>query len=176
MSDDNKGWTGEVVTIQIGDRLLVVPYGEYNGRRLELPPTSLEGGDDALRLVDRVQEQAGIRSDDARELVAGWMVQGRARSISGKRSSGSGFSGTLVTSAELESSDVRHRWLVKRLLVRDQPAIIGGPRKATKTLLVLDFAVNVGSGKPFLGVFPVETPAHVAVFSGESGQPTSEPV
>jgi replicative DNA helicase len=86
--------------------------------------------------------------------------------------SGEGFRASFLTSAELEGMDARHRWLIKHVLVRDQPVLLGGPKKSLKTSIMLDAALSLGSGKPFLGKFEVPERVKVAVLSGESGQIT----
>jgi replicative DNA helicase len=83
-----------------------------------------------------------------------------------------GFKASFMTSAALEQMDARHRWLIKHVLVRDQPVLLGGPKKSLKTSIMLDAALSLGSGKSFLGNFDVPERLKVAVLSGESGQIT----
>jgi replicative DNA helicase len=75
-----------------------------------------------------------------------------------------------MSSADFARADFRLDWLVRRVLVKGQPAILGGPKKSLKTTLLVDLALSIGTGTPFLGHFPVEQGARVAVASGESGQ------
>lgn len=67
------------------------------------------------------------------------------------------------------AADYRPEWIVPRLLVRGQPGIIGGPSKTLKTSLLIDLAISVAAGVPFLGEFPIPRRMRVAVASGESG-------
>ncbi len=76
----------------------------------------------------------------------------------------------LLTSAEFADADYRLEWLVKRLLVKDQPCVIGGPRKALKTSLVIDLALSLGGARQFLGEFWVADRTRTLIMSGESGE------
>jgi replicative DNA helicase len=75
-----------------------------------------------------------------------------------------------TTSAVFDATRYNVTWLLDELLVRGAPAIIGGPRKALKTSLLVDLCLSVGTGEPFLGHFPVAKPARIILISGESGE------
>ncbi len=79
---------------------------------------------------------------------------------------------SLVSMADLCDEGTAPDWLVERVLVRDQPMVIGGPHKALKTSLALDLAVSLATGTKFLNTFAVPKACKVAVFSGESGRQT----
>jgi hypothetical protein len=61
-------------------------------------------------------------------------------------------------------------WLVRGLLVAGQPVVLGGPMKCLKTATLIDLALSVANGTPFLGRFEVERPVRVALINGEGGQ------
>jgi len=75
----------------------------------------------------------------------------------------------VIDSPTFAATDYPLHWHVKKVLVRGQPAIVAGPKKCLKTSLLCDFAVSIGSGQPFLGVFQSEGPTRIGFFSGESG-------
>jgi len=74
-----------------------------------------------------------------------------------------------LTCAELASGDYATKYLVEGILVESQPCIIGGPKKALKTSMLIDLAIATATGGHFLGRFNVPRPRRVAVMSGESG-------
>ncbi|MCC6126901.1 MAG: AAA family ATPase [Pirellulales bacterium] len=78
----------------------------------------------------------------------------------------------MLSSAELVALDTRPKFLIQNVLVEGMPAIIGGKSKAMKTSIMLDMAVSLGSGRPFLNSFTVAEKMPVAVWSGESGEAT----
>jgi hypothetical protein len=78
----------------------------------------------------------------------------------------------LLDSVALDRIDCRHEFLIDRILVADQSAVLGGPKKTLKTSFAVDLAVSLGSATPFLGTFVVPRSVRVAVLSGESGLAT----
>jgi replicative DNA helicase len=81
-----------------------------------------------------------------------------------------GFEAGIMDSATLEARTTRPSWLVRNILVADQPVVVGGPKKTLKTSLVIDLAISMGRGAPFLGRFEVPQQLNVLRLSGESGQ------
>jgi hypothetical protein len=76
-----------------------------------------------------------------------------------------------MSSAELDDADYHPTWLVKRVLVAGQPAVLGGPRKSLKTSVSIDLALALGNsgGGRFLGEFDVPEAVPVGFWTGESG-------
>lgn len=83
----------------------------------------------------------------------------------------SGIELRVITSAEFSAASYRRHFLVRRVLAEGQCCMIGGPKKALKTSIIVDLALSLGTGTPFLShsdfVVPKIVPA--AVLSGESG-------
>jgi replicative DNA helicase len=77
-----------------------------------------------------------------------------------------------LDSAAFNAATFPKEWLIEGVLVRGQPGVLGGPKKTLKTSLMIDMAVSIGTGQPFLGHFPVPRCRRVAVFSGESDAAT----
>lgn len=75
----------------------------------------------------------------------------------------------LIPSREFAEAEYHQRYLVRKILVADQPAIVGGRSKTLKTSLLVDLALGLGTGSRFLGEFQA-TQSTVAILSGESGQ------
>ena len=75
---------------------------------------------------------------------------------------------SLMTSAELLAANLEVRYLIDQVLVEGQPAVVGGHSKTLKTSTIVDLAVSLATGTPFLGTFQAQK-KRVAVWSGESG-------
>ena len=82
-----------------------------------------------------------------------------------------GFDLKLMDSQTFASTNFRQHYLVKSVLVEGQPCIIGGPKKCLKTGTLVDLAVSLGTGTPFLSNpdFAVPERVRTCVLSGESG-------
>ncbi len=80
-----------------------------------------------------------------------------------------GFRFDAIDSATFARADYKPRWLVHSLAVAGMPLLVGGPKKAHKTSLLVDFVISLGTGSPFLGHFRVSERVRAALFSGESG-------
>jgi DNA primase catalytic core len=81
-----------------------------------------------------------------------------------------GFTWKAVELPTLLRTARRPEMLVKRVLVRHQPMIVGAPQKTLKTSVMCDMAVSLATATPFLGKFDVYKPVKVALLSGESGE------
>lgn len=86
-----------------------------------------------------------------------------------KRQEPSGWDFAPLTSEQFDDATYNVEWLVSRVLVKGQPAIVGGPKKSLKTNALADLALSLGSGEPFLGHFPVHGRHRTAFVSGETG-------
>jgi AAA domain len=71
---------------------------------------------------------------------------------------------------ELQTAGQR-TWLSQRLWPGDAYGVLGAQDKAGKTWGLLDLAVSVASGTPWLGRFPCPAPGPVTLFLGEGGMP-----
>jgi RecA-family ATPase len=61
-------------------------------------------------------------------------------------------------------------WLVEGLWPADAYGVLAAEDKAGKTWAILDLAVSVAAGQPWLGTFPCPRPGRVLLFLGEGGQ------
>jgi AAA domain len=77
-----------------------------------------------------------------------------------------------IDAVDFLAGDYTPQWLVPQILVRGQPCVIAAPSKGMKTSILLDLAVSLSTGMPFLDRFPLREQFRVAVASGESGEHT----
>ncbi len=75
----------------------------------------------------------------------------------------------LIDNRTFASREHRANWLARGILVEGEACVLGGPSKAMKTSVLVDLAVSLASGSPFLGRFEVGEPVPVMIISGESG-------
>src|SRR5262249_33232 len=69
----------------------------------------------------------------------------------------------------LNRTAFRLQWLVERILVADQPGVVGAPKKSLKTSTMIDLALSLASGFDFLASFRAPEKVRVYLLSGESG-------
>jgi replicative DNA helicase len=81
-----------------------------------------------------------------------------------------GYELEAIDSKTFFANNYKLEWLVKGILVRGQPAGLGGPRKTLKTSLEVDLAISLATGTDFLGKFKVPERRKVLLISGESGE------
>jgi len=89
-----------------------------------------------------------------------------------ERAAGAGVRFARISSTDLATQSYKLDYLIDDTLVAGQPCIIAGPKKALKTSIIVDMAVSLASGHPFLGRFTVTPPGSIVVMSGESGLAT----
>jgi hypothetical protein len=75
----------------------------------------------------------------------------------------------LITCAALDAEDYTPQPIITDCLYVGHPAVAGGMFKTLKTLVVIDGAISIASGRPFLNMFTVSEPLGVVYFSGEGG-------
>lgn len=77
-----------------------------------------------------------------------------------------------ITAAELDDADYKLEYLIEDTLTVGQPAIIAGGKKCLKTNVIIDAALSLATGSPFLGQLAVNRRARTCLMSGESGMAT----
>ena len=76
---------------------------------------------------------------------------------------------SFVGLGDLLAGDYRQEFLIRNVLPAGQVGYVCGPAKGCKTTLILDAALSLASGAPFLGYFKPAGTAAVGVITGESG-------
>ncbi|MFL5242980.1 MAG: AAA family ATPase [Gemmataceae bacterium] len=110
-----------------------------------------------------------MRRDEIQRTKGSGLLNGSSRPVAEGKRPGQGYRFQPIDSATFAAADYSLKWLICRLLIRNMPAIVGGPKKALKTSLLLDLILSLASGTPFLGKFQVYQKVRLAVLSGESG-------
>jgi replicative DNA helicase len=82
----------------------------------------------------------------------------------------------LIDSATFAKTEYKREYLIQFVVVKDQPGTWAGPIKSMKTSTLVDAAVSIATGTPFLGEFHIPQRRRVAVLSGESGEPTLQEI
>lgn len=77
-----------------------------------------------------------------------------------------------ISTADMDRREFKYEFLIDRVLVRDQLAVIAGPKKGMKTSLLCDASISMATATPFLEYFPVDRRLRVAMCSGETGMGT----
>jgi replicative DNA helicase len=75
----------------------------------------------------------------------------------------------VIDSPAFDASENRPEFLIRKILVKGQPAVLGGPLKTLKTSISVDLAVSLGSATPFLGEFACYRQVPTVLLSAESG-------
>jgi hypothetical protein len=144
-----------------------------------VPPAAM--GDVLLHFRPELAKELDVSVDDIKEMLSqATTQQNEAKTEEPKTEKDTPKPDTQeydfrpITSREFAAGDYRPTWLIKWLLVKGQPALIGGPKKVLKTTLLIDLAVALASGEPFLGHqrFEITKRYRTAMLSGESGQHT----
>ncbi len=125
-----------------------------------------------VNLARETERQAAAPSTDPADVLGSLAqrVEALRTSAAGSVSTASRFAFVPADAVCLAARAARPEWHVQRILVANQGAILGGPRKSLKTTLLVALAVALATGRPFLGVFPVLRPRRVCIISGESGE------
>ena len=146
-----------------GKRHVTYRYGEA-----EYPDTvDLASGWQREQSVKRACEALGLPADHLPALGAEVVRLAEQRDKTGDGKEKDRF--PLVTCAALDQADYTPRAIITDCLYAGHPAIDGGMFKTGKTLVAIDGAISIPSGRPFLNTFTIPEPMGVVYFSGEGG-------
>jgi hypothetical protein len=76
-----------------------------------------------------------------------------------------------LTMTELLAGDYSIEYLLYETIVKGEVGFFGGVYKGMKTSVMMDCAISMTTGSPFLGSIPVLRESRVLFMSGESGRP-----
>jgi hypothetical protein len=77
-----------------------------------------------------------------------------------------------LSATDLFKLEVKTTYLIESVLDRDQVTLVSGPKKALKTTILLDMALSLASGTPFLDRFRVPERKRTLVLTAEAGAAT----
>ena len=123
------------------------------------------------RLPAEVKESHGA---DVRDVLRDQGADAIRRAIDGAKPAADGARFPIVSSLALDSEDYTARPIITEVLFEGSPAVIGGMFKTGKTLLGIDAAVSIATGRMFLGAWTVPEPHGVVYFTGEGGPAVSQ--
>jgi len=164
-----------------GKEVWILPDNDEPGRKFaadvkailsKFPATKVEivelpGLPEHGDLVDYVDAHDAVEPDALRQQIESLAAQAKKASAKPSRIE-------WVDAETFLAADYRPEWLIQRVLVKGQPGLIGGPSKGMKTGLMIDAALSLTTGRPFLGYEQFQIPhrLRVAIASGESGEAT----
>jgi replicative DNA helicase len=143
--------------------------------RLLLASKLVAGNDKWAKRGEYLARRAAARAHKGRAKYYPWPGGSPAEAAMQQAAPPSSATATLkplVSSAEFFATEYRLTYLIKRVLVKGQPMVVGAPKKSMKTWTSLDLAISLASGPPFLGHFEVLERCRVGFISGESGEAT----
>jgi hypothetical protein len=177
-------WTVDHAACLAGRHVLVIPDNDDPGRKhAESVAVSLNGMAKSIRIVELPNLPpkgdasdwiaAGGTRDELRVIADStlpWPAKPNPQPTYKPEASAKKQSRRIevVHARDFANHDYHPAWLVRQVLVAGQPAICGGRSKAMKTSNMIDLAVSIGTGTPFLGHFETARQT-VAILSGESG-------
>ena len=160
-----------------GEAIYDIIVTDENGERVHEDKVDLRTAYFRGRVVDRIRE---ITKQESRELdrfilskiaaddaaVANVQHNGEAKA----------FDLELISSKQFAELDCRPEWAIKRVVVKNQPMIVGAGKKQLKTMMLTDMGISAATKTNFLGMFEVPHKLRVGFLSGESGKPTIKAV
>ncbi len=78
-----------------------------------------------------------------------------------------GFFGLKPSVLKVESEKPKE-WIVDNVFSALQPTLFGGRSKSLKTTMLVDLAISLATGSPWLGEFPITKPRKTLLITGES--------
>lgn len=129
-------------------------------------------GDEGLELLRYYNEHRAVPPWDDYDVRRKWSEACKAEPLGVASTPREAFSLDLMTHQEFRAQKFDQNFLVDGAVVAGEHLVLGGPKKALKTSILVDLAMSVATGTPFLGRFAVPEPAPAIIVSGESGGAT----